>query len=35
MVNITTVLKSTKRVCTYVVGGGVGMNDACYFSFDM
>ena len=24
-----------KRVCTYVVGGRVGMNDTCYFSFDL
>ena len=22
-------------VCTYVVGGRVGMNDTCHFSFDM
>ena len=24
-----------KRVCTYVVGGRVGMNDTCYFTLDM
>ena len=26
---------STRRVFTYVVGGRVGMNDACYFTLDM
>ena len=24
-----------KRVCTYVVGGRVGMDDTCYFTFDL
>ena len=24
-----------KHVCTYVVGGRVGMNKTCYFTFDM
>ena len=24
-----------KHVCTYVVGGRVGMNETCYFTFDM
>ena len=27
--------KSTRRVFTFVVGGRVGMNDTCYFLFDM
>ena len=26
---------STRRVFTYVVGGRVGMNDTCYFTFDL
>ena len=28
-------LSSKTCACTYVVGGRVGMNDTCYFSFDM
>ena len=28
-------MSSTRRMFTYVVGGRVGMNDACYFTLDM
>ena len=29
------IMLCAKRVCTYVVGGRVGMNDTCYFTFDL